>query len=540
MRARRRSARRVPRAGAVAPLAWTAVLVALSAGAASAQEGRLRVVVEDVAGREFYVDAGTDAGLAVGDTVQAAADSAGAWTGRLLVLSASTLHARLAYAGSPFAVTRGGELWLERPAISAEPAPSELAAAGRRPPAYRAPAVASAAEAGPRVHGRVSFDVDGVRSMTRWGEGAFAQGLERQVVVSATRLRLTMDQLPGGWKARTSFRAAHRADDTDPIVPATVLDVSEAMLERDFQSVPLRLSMGRFYGRFGPSGGVWDGAMARFGREATGFGVAVGFQPASWTRAPSTDMPRTAVFVEHGIRGESLRWNGVAAFHAAWTADPLTDPMFLEVSQTMGGRRARLYQDAVVERSPSGGWQVARFLLEGSTPLSERVVARARYSLQRPHPLLLEDSADAEIERLDGFGGGFSFDDASFGLSVDASANRVTGRDWSGAATVSFRLPRLWMPGIGFATTATWWSNGSDHGLTLRPGFTGGMGAVRLRGGYAMDNTSALGSDLRSDAIEGDLWIPLSSGWALSAHARRQWGGSLEQTSLHAGISTTF
>jgi len=117
-RSRGRRGPPAPRRGAL--LGALALLSSVAAVSVSGQESpRVRVVVSRIAGATLYVDAGSDAGIATGDTVTVARDAGLEVAGRLMVLSAASGTAVLTFADNPFVLTRGETLFLSSPRISA-------------------------------------------------------------------------------------------------------------------------------------------------------------------------------------------------------------------------------------------------------------------------------------------------------------------------------------------------------------------------------------------------------------------------------------
>jgi hypothetical protein len=77
---------------------------------AFAQQGRLSVVVEYVAGANLYLDAGGDDGIHAADTLQVYGGPSGSHLGDFVVISSSSDRAVVTFADRPFPVTRGDAL----------------------------------------------------------------------------------------------------------------------------------------------------------------------------------------------------------------------------------------------------------------------------------------------------------------------------------------------------------------------------------------------------------------------------------------------
>jgi hypothetical protein len=99
-------------------------LLAVLALPAQAQERRVNVQIEAVAGENAYLSIGTEGGVAAGDTL--AAFRGDRLAGRLRVVSATATRSVVTFVGEPFAITRGErfEVALAAPhLVAAEPAP---------------------------------------------------------------------------------------------------------------------------------------------------------------------------------------------------------------------------------------------------------------------------------------------------------------------------------------------------------------------------------------------------------------------------------
>jgi hypothetical protein len=77
---------------------------------AFAQQARLSVVVEYVAGANLYLDAGADDGIHAADTLQVYGGPSGSHLGDFVVISSSSDRAVVTFADRPFPVTRGDAL----------------------------------------------------------------------------------------------------------------------------------------------------------------------------------------------------------------------------------------------------------------------------------------------------------------------------------------------------------------------------------------------------------------------------------------------
>lgn len=176
----------------------------------------------------------------------------------------------VAFAGTPFPVTRGDTLFISarpRDAVTGMPTPVAMAAARPRAP----PAVAS----GPRVDGAVALEMYGSHSETV-GLGADSIRTTRDIGMPAVRFNTMVSG--DRTRFRLSMRAQQRTGPTSVWDRSTRIRIYEARLERSIGAA--RLTMGRFYSDFDHQSAFWDGASVRFGDgRGVSAGVAAGFEP---------------------------------------------------------------------------------------------------------------------------------------------------------------------------------------------------------------------------------------------------------------------
>lgn len=130
--------------------------LSLTAGTIHAQEQRVSVVVEYIAGSDLYLDAGIEAGIRTADTMTVFAGQSESQLGSFLVVSSSQNRSVVTFAGRPFPVTRGTVL--------------QVAVRGSGTPSGSALPTAQVdlhAEGGSGIRGRLFLRNDGSRMTVR-------------------------------------------------------------------------------------------------------------------------------------------------------------------------------------------------------------------------------------------------------------------------------------------------------------------------------------------------------------------------------------
>jgi len=531
--------------------AWQSAGATSPARAAADTTGQVRsigAVVEQVAGATLYLRAGTSEGLAAGDTVAVARDSAGALVGRVSVIASTAARSVVTFAGSAFPVTRGQTLYLRvgAPAVAAanESGRSPDAETGRSPATRVSGSAAGvpAAPPGPTASGRVSLDFDFRRSTTSFG-GRDGVSIKRTFATPSLWLETTVRDLPGGFTFEADGRVEQRLSDPSIVHPNTAPEIYEASLSRSFEAVPLDLRLGRFYSPFDPLGGYWDGLMLHYGRTVGG-GVEVGFEPNRANQAPQTEMPKASAFldVRSGSAG-SLGYDGDLSLTAMRpsASSGLADHTFATVSQRLRFGRWYLMQDAQVDRSGAGsGWDLTRARLWASGPVNDFLSVRGGVSRYRPYLYWLADSVLISYRRDEVSGGfGARFRGGSFGADVGLDHDQGLGTGHTYSSYLDLRHLPLF--DLGLDASGSWFTNGQTRMLTGSARFSKYFGAADAHLGYLLYRSeTSRGLWLMSHAIEAGLDVPLSRGLRYSILGQFRIGGGLGETRLYTSLSTSF
>lgn len=510
---------------------WPAPLALCVAVAAHAQERTVSARVTEIAGADLYLDAGSNAGLANGDTlvVRRAADAAP--VGAFFVVAVTETRAVVAFAGAPFAVTRGDELVLTAhgPAGMVAPPSAPVAARGR------GPAPPAAGSLGPQLSGSVAIEVLGSHSTTI-GFGAAPERVGRDYAIPALRVQAVMSNLPGGGRFVTMLQGSQQVGAAALFDRGTVMRVYDAHYEQD--AGPAHFDVGRFFSPYEPFSGVWDGALLRVGGpQGPGLGVAGGYQPSLGDESFSTAVPKFAAFADYRHFGGSLRLTTNVSAHIWRPTDGTPDRTFLGWSQQLGLGSVRLDHMIELDESPTGSWRLTRLDARASVPVTSSLQLSAEYFRDRlgwfntPLDSLLPRQDRASARASYQFPGGF----ASAGVTLLVAGTSVEGRTYSG----SLSLPRL-AGSLSFSGAVSYWVLGSGTGLVATPTVAWRLGALRPSLTYEFFRSTAV--NLASISHGGDLslLVPLTGGLESLTRLTVRYGRNVQSFGMYSSLRLSF
>jgi hypothetical protein len=505
------------------------------------------VRVRQVAGSSIYLDIGTRHGLATGDTLEVSRDSLQAPAGRLTVTASTETRSVLAFAGEPFAVTRGEALTLHllrepaeavpEPAAPVAPPPAAPVA---RPARAAAPSRSAMAQSrrlaeGPRPHGRIGLDLSADRSTTQVGT-VDATSIDRTFATPAFRLDATVPGVMGGFQLRTSMRLAYRYSSEELIQPPASARVYAAALEREFTSVPLRIALGRFHSPVESYSGFWDGAFLRYGGRV-GLGAMIGFEPDRWNERPSTNLPKATVFLDGRGSGRGWRWAGDFSAHAVRPNDSLPEHTFFGASQRLSAGPLHLGHDVQVDRDVDrGGWRVSRLRVNGSLDLGPGVQLRGAFS--RRETWVQGATLAFFAPRRDRVDAGLALRGGSGYVALDGSRGKDAAGEPTWGATGSFQVGGY--SGAGLSGMVARWSGSFGNTLMAAPAVSLQLNPAWLRFGYRYYRSDYLDRLLESHSVESSLDVPFGSGLRASGRMRVQWGGKLVGQSFDLSLYRIF
>jgi hypothetical protein len=505
-----------------------ALCLAGTRAGAQAQDVTVRTVIEYIAGGNVYLGLGTTRGLFAGDTVDFRNAGATPRTGRFRIVSSTKERAVVAFAGTPFALTRGDTILITiahdrwaRAGAAADTSPNAIVAAGQSasPPTPQRPS--PRASLPPRIDGTLSIDFDALTSDTRWGD-APEDHVERRFLTPALRLHATAAQLPGGLRFNTSLRYEYR-NVQDASLPGSSARIYQASLEKSFETVPLGFQLGRFYNPADLYGGYWDGALVRVRGGGLSAGVAAGFEPDRVNGGFSTARRKSSVFVEVSARGAEVGYQNSLAVHDA-QSDSGEDTRYLSLSQRLRLGRATLLQRVRVDAENGwGGWNVSH--LDGSLllPVAGPLMLRAHY--QRRSFDWLPQDPDTVRPHQQRAGAGLLISSARVNLTADASVTRWSDGPQTRSYSGSIALSRL-LAGIGLGASGSWWAEAGTESYYISPFLERAFGRARANLAYQRYDA---GPASRNEAAVASLSFPMPGNLYTSIRASTQWGSGSSQ-----------
>lgn len=510
-------------------------------------EVRVLTVVDYIAGNEIYLASGTDHGIREGDTLSVydGEGEAAQLLGFLAIQSANERRSVAIFAGTQFPVQRADLLYLGlRKALAdaraLEAGGADVATVEEPTDPDRNPERTPKAEPRPPVRwqGRISLDMDALRTTTRWGEAA-TEEIKRSFSTPTIRLQARGRNLPGGMRLNTSMRLSHRSSPDDVVQPVTSMRFYQFDLEKRFESAPLQLHLGRFHNPFDDFSGYWDGLMVHLGEGGLGGGFAIGFEPDLWNESVTSELPKASGFLDYGVDGEAVEYSGALSFSATRPTNGLPDQTYLGLSQRIRAGRAWIRQRLRVDRTPDGSeWQLARLQVDVSLPLSDGLSARGGWRRWRISTAFFSPGSVAPLR--DRATLGLSYWGFEGGGSVDVAIDRPEFGDPAQTVSSSFFLRRTPLLGLGFSGSASYWTRGDDRSFLLSPEVRREFGRTELRGAFRLYGTKGDFGEIRHQSADLALTVGLGRGLSARVQGFLQWGGDLTSNRLLASLWKSF
>lgn len=470
------------------PVAWLAALLGATpvvaqvpgAAAAGTRSAPRPAVVVQIAGTTIYLDLGTDAGVATGDTLTVRRAPVGV-AGTVVVLAATPTRSVLAFAGSPIPVTRGDTLFVT-PGRAPPPGAVRIGggvASGTVPPATARPSD------GARTRYR---RIDGALGLEMWGSHSEVIGLGADPVHTTRDLGVPAVRLRAGVADDVSsldlmMRVEHRTGPESVFDRRTRLRVYGARYERRIGA--LDVTAGRFFSDFDHASGFWDGVTVQVGDRGGRFaGVAAGFEPLRGNEEFSAQVPKAAVFVGASRVAERSDLSTRLAYHRTFGGDYALQRQAFDWSLYL--RRGPWSLSQELEVSPPtllGTFGISRYILRGGASLGR---ADLYLSAVSDRPLGLDSVWTPLAGRRERLDGGFGWRAAS-GLALDLNAALLDPRDsttgFASGATLS-------LPGIAGSTiasvTGSYFHLDGARGFIASPALEYRVGTVRIRAAYQL------------------------------------------------------
>ena len=508
------------------------LLLALLAGRAPAQERRVPVAVDYLAGSDVYVALGSRAGLAEGDTLAAYPGASGERRGMLLARVVTVRRTVLSFVGARFDVAVGDTLWLgllRPPPVEAKAPRGEPQTEQGRHAVTDAPRSPARTGQAPQLDGQLALELDALQT-------TLAAGDARHYTTPTFRLHAMASDLPGGLRMAANLRASRWPAPGGH--SAVVLRAYEANIEKTFATLPLRLQAGRFSTPLEPYGGYWDGLLARVGGERFGIGAATGFLPRRADEGFSTDVVRASAFADYHARGDALRYDAVLGLHALRPRDAFADQTFVGLSQRLRWRELLLSQSLQIDREVDGSWLVSGVQLAAALPISRGLVART--GLSRFRPAELDGESPLPTFQRDRGSFGLGWYGGWLSLNADVTATRrADGRTTSGYTALLF-VPRT-LAGFGVSASASRSDSDIFRSSLLMGELSRRVGNLHARLGLRTTRFEGLVAAEQNTGADLTLNIPLSGRTRLLLRSESWWGDAAgSRQRLFTSLTTGF
>lgn len=506
----------------------------------NAQQTQLEVLVEQIAGTNIYLHAGTDSGLAVHDTLLVLDEPGGAVIGALRVISATASRSVAEFVDEPFPLTRGTTLSLRlgTGVADLEPSPER--------PQFEEPAAARGAERDrgvqarnvPRVRGRLSLQFNALESTTRWQSNA-EESLSRQFATPSLGFRLNVSDLPGGIEFNSNVRAAYRYTSNDLVQPAHSTRVYQLGVKKSFEKVPVQVQVGRFFNPYETYSGYWDGMLMHYGDRGLGVGFVAGFEPDHADEGVSTSLPKYTAFIDFNHVNDRAAYYSDVSLHRLMPGDGLAAQTFFGWSQRLTIAQTRLGTDVQVHRDPVGqSWSVTRLHADGSLNIAPRVSLLARYAFDRPeNRFYMTELFSYERKRASL---GVRYWNRGGNASVYVTSNKFNSGVASYSVSSAFGLTRTAIMGLGIHGAGTVWFRESARAIDVMAGVDRVFGQVQSRASYRLYRTSGMNATLLSHAVDASIVFPLAPRVYSTLTGRVQRGSNQTGSSVFVSIWTAF
>lgn len=511
---------------------------------ARAQEHRLSVRVEHVAGGNAYLGAGTDDGLAAGDTLDVIRGDVR--IGRVHVVSAAAKRTVVAFVDAAFPITRGEWFTVVR-APRAEPDPvaehemkSEPANPARAS-IFAQPATPSAPPplpAGPRFAGRLQVGTTALWSSTA-PLGRAGAATTRSFATPFLALRGRASGLPAGLLVNLNGRVSYRYRSDGSFDEPTDLRLYHASVEKHVGSV--QVEAGRLYNEHDRYSGYLDGVLLHVGSQTAGVGATAGLEPDRASGLLASDLPKYTVFGHARLRPLPLRVDLAAvAGQILPRAESLENRTFFGATARVHAEAASLSTDVLVDRDPDGGeLAFSRFLVLGSWKPLPRLRLRARYYHRRPY--ILSDAFQTLREASERTGVGLSYSVGGrllHGTVLRADLSRSARADDGASLTYSGGLSVLRLPGtdLGLNASGSVWTRDGRASVYILAALTRSFGPAYASLGYQYQRTPLLTETLTTHGVEGTLQVPLTDGVSATVQLSGQVGETLSNARLYTGL----
>ncbi len=421
-------------------------LIANDATAQSPTDSRsetdsLRVVVSRVQARGIYVDV-SDAQWERGDTLMVLQNEDTRALSRVAGKSSTSLL--LVWLLDPLSLEVGNELVLVGPRKEHGPEQDLDLAEERRSILGRPVGVRTdPRSSGVQVHGYYSASLTASVSEVK-GQFTDTRSSSRQYMNPVSSLRMRVEGLPGSGRFMFSARGSRRFSSQDLVSRSGSFRMYELKYQSQISS-GLSLEAGRFRERHTPAGGYWDGLNVSFKTGDFLFGVSGGFEPDRYSEAFQTDINKISVFSDVSKKHTGGSTSLMTAFTRIDGSRMLRPYSFISIEQKSRLGRTRLSTSLQIDESPiDGKWDVSRFYVRASSPISETLRLSGRYGSRQYFPYWRTDASYSA--RKNQTSAGITWQKRTHLVGLTVSSNSFSGSEKSNSVTASFRTQPGWMP----------------------------------------------------------------------------------------------
>ena len=511
------------------------LLVGFWGARAQAQDAPIEALVEQVVGENLFLRSGTSEGINSSDILLVIDEDRGRVRGELLVHSASLNRSEVSFVDEPFPITRGTILSIRVKSDSGglpERRSSEYQSSS---PASSVSVQSPSSARKPSVSGRLSLQINGVDSRTKWMRND-EESVERRFATPTVGLRLRVSDLPGGMVLRTNLRGSYRYSSNEIVQPTRSLRVYQLSVEKSFARIPVQLRLGRFFNPYESYSGFWDGLLARYGVGGLGFGVAAGFEPKRGNEAGSTELAKYTAFVDFSRIADQYRYHSDLSLHRLHPSDGMPDYTFIGWSQRLTAYRMRFDTDLQVDRNPvDNSWSITRLHANGSLPIRSDLSLFGRYTFDHPRAYQRLFTYDRKQESI-----GVRYWDRRGNVSVSMISNRINGGNRTYSFVSSFRVPHTPLFELGFYGHGTLWTMNGSSVLDILAGINRTVGRVYSRASYRFNQSENINASFQTHTLSVGLNIPIGRKVYGLVNARMQRGRRYSASNVSVNLWTNF
>jgi hypothetical protein len=501
-------------------LIFVAFWIQAGAGAAFGQDTTLTATVVQVAGENVYLNIGRADGVLPRDTLGIGA--AGRTLGRMVAISTSSRQSILAFASTPFPLTRGMTVdvaFRKRTPPRTPPAPAETPEPTRPPTVLAARKSSPARPAGQRVRvdGRITLALSMLHSETQ-SLSAELEPVGRRFATPSLNLNATVRNLPSNTRLHANIRTEYRSQTTPTLLPQKSVRTYQLSLQKTLSFGEMQF--GRFYNGFTAHGGYWDGASLLLGSRRAGAGVTVGFMPEQANEGFTTEFPRVSGFLHFRTPAKQhVAYRVSASYHEVHPTALYLDHRFGEFMQQLDWRALSIDQDIQIDQDPlTNHLVITQFQLDARVRVTEGLQLKTRYFIRQPYRMY--STVSPISARRDQIGIGFQIRKNEGSIGGEFSNRYTEGAFDSRTLLLYGNTPFIQPISLSLTGNASYWTSTFGDALYASAGLMQAFRSGHTRIDYAFYRTTAANQENPIDVHRVSLSTSLPIGRALFWNAR--------------------